>query len=55
MAEDAPSRLTPTEAKAKADECRALAKAALDQSHRIMLVSIAETWDRIAASSHETH
>ena len=55
MADDRPKRLTPTEAKAKADECRAMARVALDQSHRIMLESIAQTWDRIAESAFEAH
>jgi hypothetical protein len=49
--EDPPKRLTPTEAQAKADECRAMAKMALNESHRIMLISIAETWERIAADT----
>lgn len=55
MANDRPKGLTPTEARAKAEECRRLAKAALDQSHRIMLESIAKTWERIAETAHEEH
>jgi hypothetical protein len=50
-----PKRLTPTDAKAKAEECRTLAKVVLDQSHRIMLESIAQTWERIADSTYEEH
>ena len=53
MADDRPKRLTPSEAKAKAEECRAMAKVALDQSHRVMLESIAQTWERIAESAHD--
>jgi hypothetical protein len=48
MAEDRPKRLTPAEAKAKAEECRALARVARVTSERAMLLSIAETWERIA-------
>jgi hypothetical protein len=48
-------RLTPMEARAKAEECRRLARVVLDQSHRIMLESIAQTWERIADSAHEEH
>jgi hypothetical protein len=51
MAQHQPKRLTPAEAQAKADECRTLAKVALDNSHRVMLISIAETWERIAADT----
>jgi hypothetical protein len=51
MTDELPKRLTPAEAQAKAEECRALAKVALDQSHRIMLISIAHTWERIAADT----
>jgi hypothetical protein len=32
----------------KAEECRAFAKAAKLESHRIMLTHIAETWERIS-------
>jgi hypothetical protein len=32
----------------KASECRAMAMAATERSHRIMLEHIASTWDRIA-------
>ena len=55
MADDRPKRLTPTEAKAKAEECREMAKVAIEKSHRIMLESIAQTWDRIAETAHEAH
>ena len=33
---------------AKAAECRTLAKADANSSHKIMLKHMAETWDRIA-------
>jgi hypothetical protein len=52
---DPPQKLTPTEARAKAEDCRAMAKVALDKSHRIMLLSIAQTWERIAETGHEEH
>jgi hypothetical protein len=55
MADDRPKRLTRREAKARAEECRAMAKVALDKSHRIMLESIAQTWDRIADSASDEH
>jgi hypothetical protein len=55
MADERPTRLTPAEAKAKAAECRAMAKAALDKSHRIMLESIAQTWERIAETATSEH
>jgi hypothetical protein len=55
MADDRPKRLTPTEAKAKAEECRAMARVAIDRSHRVMLASIAQTWERIAETAHEAH
>ncbi|MFY9601023.1 MAG: hypothetical protein WB540_02185 [Pseudolabrys sp.] len=32
----------------KAEECRAFAKTAKLESHRIMLTHIAETWERIS-------
>ena len=34
--------------RAKAAECRALARVTRENSHRIMLVHMADTWDRIA-------
>jgi len=37
----------------KAAECRRLAEQASKQSHRIMLESIAETWERISNSLTE--
>jgi hypothetical protein len=49
MTSKKPKRLTPAEAQAKADECREFATQAVDASHRVMLISIAETWERIAA------
>ena len=51
MPDDLSKRLTPDEAKAKAVECRKMAVRALDESQRIMLNSIADTWDRIAADA----
>ena len=46
-----PTRLTAAQARAKAEECRAMAKTALDKSNRIMLNSIARTWDNIAENA----
>jgi hypothetical protein len=48
-------RLTATQASAKAKECREMAKVAIDKSHRIMLNSIAQTWERIAETAAEVH
>ena len=44
--------LTANEARAKAQECRDLAKRAKLADHRIMLEHMAETWDRIATTLH---
>src|SRR5262245_33945923 len=41
-------RRTAEHAKAKADECRALAKTTADKSHVIMLMQMSGTWDRMA-------
>jgi hypothetical protein len=37
----------------KAEECRALAKADRNAAHRIMLLRMAETWERIAKAYQE--
>ena len=55
MAEDHSKPLTRMQALAKAEECRTLARAARDQSQRIMLDSIAQTWERIAETAYEEH
>ena len=55
MADDKPKRLSSREARAKAEECREMAKVALDKSHRIMLESIAQTWERIAQTTQDEH
>ena len=56
MTENASSqRLTADQARAKAEECRGMAKVAHDKSHRIMLNSIAQTWDRIAETAGAEH
>jgi hypothetical protein len=55
MAEERPKRLSRQQALAKAEECREMAKVAHDQSHRIMLNSIAQTWERIAETTHDDH
>jgi hypothetical protein len=44
-----PKRLSSAECKAKADECREMARLATRQEHKTMLEHMAETWDRIAA------
>jgi hypothetical protein len=48
-AEVSQQRLTADEARARADECRAMTKRGMNPDHRTMLVHMAETWDRIAA------
>jgi hypothetical protein len=55
MAEEPPKRLTRQQALAKAEECRAMARIAIDNSQRIMLNSIAQTWERIAETAHDEH
>jgi hypothetical protein len=42
-------RLSAADCKAKADDCREMARLALKPEHRIMLQHMAETWDRIAS------
>ena len=54
MADTSP-RLSRQQALAKAEECRELAKLAHDKAHRIMLNSIAETWERIAETAVDEH
>lgn len=51
MEDDPPKQLTPAEVQARVDECRAMAEQTLNRSHQIMLISIAETWERIAAGT----
>jgi hypothetical protein len=55
VAEELPKRLTRQQALAKAEECRAMARVAIDKSQRIMLNSIAQTWERIAEIAHDEH
>ena len=43
-------RLTASEAEAKVTECREMAQRAMNPEHRIMLIHMAETWERIAKS-----
>jgi hypothetical protein len=52
---DHPKRLTADQCRAKADECRELARVASNAEHRIMLQHMADTWDRIAGdvSDHQ--
>jgi hypothetical protein len=42
------TRLDAETCRAKAAECRELARSALKQSDKIMLLHMAETWERIA-------
>lgn len=44
------NRVTAAEARAKADECREMAKREQLPEHKIMLEHIAQTWERIAKS-----
>ena len=48
-------RLSADDCQKKADDCRALAKNAIDPTHKIMLGHMAETWDRIAADMAKRH
>ena len=49
MAElEARKRLSPDECIRKAKECREMAQRTREQSHRVMLLHMAETWERIA-------
>ena len=50
MAELPQRRLTAIQAKAKADECREIARCSAKAEHRVMLHHMAETWERIALS-----
>jgi hypothetical protein len=43
-----PERLNSETCRAKAEECQMLAKQAHRQEHRVMLLHMAETWERIA-------
>ena len=49
---ETPKRLTAADAQAKATECRELARYTNIQENRIMLIHMAETWDRIAKTLH---
>lgn len=42
------TRMTTADARAKADECRELARQAKVYAHRVMLEHMADTWQRIA-------
>jgi hypothetical protein len=55
MAPDTKSGLTEEQCFNKANECRALAREARSESHRIMLGHIAETWERIAPTDEACH
>jgi len=46
---DGGQRLSVDGCRAKAQECRAAARTARLESHRTMLLHMADTWDRIAA------
>lgn len=50
MADDATKRLTAEEARAKAMECRDMAGRTKNVSHQVMLIHMADTWDRIVGS-----
>jgi hypothetical protein len=43
-----------SEYKQHADECRMLARSAKAQEHREMLLTMAETWDKLAEERHKT-
>ena len=42
-------KLTTEECRTKAAECRAIARDTAQQDQRVMLLHIAETWERICA------
>ena len=46
--------LTIEECRAKAAECRAMARDAVQADHRVMLLHIAETWERISAAARQS-
>jgi hypothetical protein len=48
---EAATQLSKEECFRKAEECRILAKTAKLESQRIMLVHIAETWERISSAT----
>ena len=48
------TRLTAEKAQAKAAECRDLAAHADDEAHRVMLLHMASTWDRIEKDLFKT-
>jgi hypothetical protein len=50
VAKEPSSRLDAASCNLKADECRTLAKADKNAAHRIMLLHMAETWERIAST-----
>jgi hypothetical protein len=50
MGKEDGARFSPETCRAKAEECRLLAKQAKQPAHRIMLLHMAETWERIAAT-----
>ena len=50
MAEAVTKRVDADECQKNADECRALARAVKDPSHRTMLEHMANTWERLARS-----
>lgn len=49
MADDKPKPITAAVAKAYAEQCRALAKVAHDETSRGVLIQIAGMWEKIAA------
>ena len=50
-----PTRLDEKVCRAKAAECRLLAAQASEPSHQVMLLHMAETWERIAETYAETN
>ena len=48
MPEEPSKRLNAESCRVKAEECRCLAQTDKNASHRVMLLHMAETWERIA-------
>jgi hypothetical protein len=48
MSDGKPERITDLDCMTKAEECRHLSRLALSKEHRVMLVHMADTWERIA-------
>jgi hypothetical protein len=50
-----PKRLSADQCREKAVECRVQARLSRNETHRVMLLHMADTWDRIAATTGNGH